>query len=77
MTISKVILSICSLLTDPNPSLSSFFTGKSCLFINNFVIILHWHTDDPLVESIANQYLTDVEEHNRIAAEWTKRYALP
>jgi len=50
LTISKVLLSICSLLTDCNPY-------------------------DPLVGSIAQQYLTDREEHDRIAREWTKRYA--
>ena len=50
LTISKVLLSICSLLTDCNPH-------------------------DPLVGSIANQYLTNREEHDRIAKEWTKRFA--
>lgn len=50
LTISKVLLSICSLLTDPNPN-------------------------DPLVGSIANQYLTNREEHDRVAKEWTKRFA--
>ncbi|CAG8511903.1 10579_t:CDS:2 [Ambispora gerdemannii] len=48
LTISKVLLSICSLLTDANPH-------------------------DPLVGSIANQYLHDREEHDRTAREWTKR----
>lgn len=50
LTISKVLLSICSLLTDCNPN-------------------------DPLVGSIAQQYLADREAHDRTAAEWTKRYA--
>jgi ubiquitin-protein ligase len=50
MTISKVLLSICSLLTDPNPS-------------------------DPLVASIATEYMQNKEEHDRKAKEWTKRYA--
>ncbi|KNC99019.1 uncharacterized protein SPPG_05969 [Spizellomyces punctatus DAOM BR117] len=50
LTISKVLLSICSLLTDANPH-------------------------DPLVGSIAQQYLHDREEHDRVAREWTKRYA--
>ncbi|XP_045746258.1 ubiquitin-conjugating enzyme E2 E3-like [Mirounga angustirostris] len=49
-TISKVLLSICSLLTDCNPA-------------------------DPLVGSIAIQYLTNRAEHDRIARQWTKRYA--
>ncbi|KAH8333203.1 hypothetical protein KR074_011799 [Drosophila pseudoananassae] len=49
LTISKVLLSICSLLTDCNPA-------------------------DPLVGSIATQYLQNREEHDRIARLWTKRY---
>ncbi|XP_076336659.1 ubiquitin-conjugating enzyme E2 E1-like isoform X1 [Tachypleus tridentatus] len=50
LTVSKVLLSICSLLTDCNPA-------------------------DPLVGSIATQYLQHREEHDRIARLWTKRYA--
>lgn len=50
LTISKVLLSICSLLTDCNPH-------------------------DPLVGSIANQYLTNKEEHDKVAREWVKRFA--
>ncbi|RHZ79921.1 hypothetical protein Glove_140g100 [Diversispora epigaea] len=50
LTISKVLLSICSLLTDANPH-------------------------DPLVGSIAHQYLHSREEHDKVAKEWTKRYA--
>uniref|UniRef100_A0AAY4ANM4 E2 ubiquitin-conjugating enzyme n=2 Tax=Denticeps clupeoides TaxID=299321 RepID=A0AAY4ANM4_9TELE len=50
LTISKVLLSICSLLTDCNPA-------------------------DPLVGSIATQYTTNREEHDRTAKQWTKRYA--
>jgi ubiquitin-protein ligase len=50
LTVSKVLLSICSLLTDPNPS-------------------------DPLVPSIAQQLLSDKEEHDKTATEWTKRFA--
>lgn len=50
LTISKVLLSISSLLTDPNPN-------------------------DPLVGSIAQQYNSDKEAHDKTAAEWTKRYA--
>lgn len=50
LTISKILLSICSLLTDCNPG-------------------------DPLVGSIATQFLQNHEEHDRIARLWTKRYA--
>ncbi|OPJ88299.1 ubiquitin-conjugating enzyme E2 D2 [Patagioenas fasciata monilis] len=51
LTISKVLLSICSLLCDPNP-------------------------DDPLVPEIARIYKTDREKYNRIAREWTQKYAI-
>ncbi|CAO3670650.1 unnamed protein product [Rhizopus microsporus] len=50
LTISKVLLSICSLLTDANPH-------------------------DPLVGSIAHEYLHNREEHDSTAREWTRRYA--
>ncbi|KTG31617.1 hypothetical protein cypCar_00021182 [Cyprinus carpio] len=50
LTISKVLLSICSLLCDPNP-------------------------DDPLVPEIARIYKTDNEKYNKLAREWTEKYA--
>ncbi|XP_035560221.1 ubiquitin-conjugating enzyme E2 E2-like [Canis lupus dingo] len=50
LTISKVLLSICSLLTDCNPA-------------------------DPLVGSIATQYITNRAEHDQMARQWTKQYA--
>ncbi|EDV57334.1 ubiquitin-conjugating enzyme E2-24 kDa [Drosophila erecta] len=50
LTISKILLSICSLLTDCNPR-------------------------DPLVNSIAVEYLNNRVEHDKIARLWTKRYA--
>lgn len=31
--------------------------------------------EDPLVGSIAKQYMEDRELHDKTAAEWTKRYA--
>lgn len=30
---------------------------------------------DPLVGSIAQQYITDKEQHDATAKEWTRRYA--
>ncbi|KAF4090194.1 hypothetical protein AMELA_G00049020 [Ameiurus melas] len=51
LTISKVLLSICSLLCDPNP-------------------------DDPLVPEIARIYKTDTEKYNKMAREWTEKYAM-
>ncbi|XP_059155715.1 ubiquitin-conjugating enzyme E2 2-like [Physella acuta] len=50
LTISKLLLSICSLLTDPNP-------------------------DDPLVPEIARMFKTNRTEYNRLAKEWTAKYA--
>lgn len=51
LTISKVLLSICSLLTDPNP-------------------------DDPLVPEIARIYKTDKDKYNKLAKEWSHKYAM-
>ncbi|XP_056427178.1 ubiquitin-conjugating enzyme E2 D4 isoform X1 [Hyla sarda] len=51
LTVSKVLLSICSLLCDPNP-------------------------DDPLVPEIAHTYKADREKYNRLAREWTSKYAM-
>ena len=50
LTIVKVLLSISSLLTDPNP-------------------------DDPLVPEIAKLYRENRAEHDKRAAEWTRKYA--
>ncbi|KAG7246736.1 hypothetical protein CRUP_018020 [Coryphaenoides rupestris] len=46
-----ILLSICSLLCDPNP-------------------------DDPLVPEIAHTYKADREKYNRLAREWTQKYAM-
>ncbi|XP_047392073.1 ubiquitin-conjugating enzyme E2 D2-like isoform X2 [Sciurus carolinensis] len=51
LTISKVLLSICSMLCDPNP-------------------------DDPLVPEIAKIYLKDRRKYDRVAREWTEKYAM-
>lgn len=51
LTITKLLLSISSLLTDPNPN-------------------------DPLVKSIADMYLSNKEEYNKKAREFTLRYAI-
>lgn len=50
MTVTQILLSVCALLSDCNPS-------------------------DPLDSSIAKKFLEDREEHDKIAREWTKRYA--
>eukprot|EP00803_Ostreobium_quekettii_P000765 evm.model.scf_646.2 EVM.evm.TU.scf_646.2 scf_646:15695-16087(-) len=51
LTVSKILLSVSALLSEPNPH-------------------------DPLVPNIAQELLSDREEHDRVAAEWTKRYAM-
>ena len=50
LTIGKVLLSISSLLTDPNPK-------------------------DPLVPEIAELYVRNRAEFNRVAREYTQQYA--
>lgn len=50
LTIAKVLLSISSLVADPNP-------------------------DDPLVPEIAHIYKTNRPEFDRMARDWTRRYA--
>ena len=67
LTVSKVLLSVCSLLTDCNPGkdlkqfglYSNYYLGKTL----NFILFLA----DPLVGSIASQYTQNREEHDRIA----------
>jgi len=51
LTVTKVLLSICSLLTDPNP-------------------------EDPLVPEIAKLYKTDRKQYDKVAKDWTKKYAM-
>jgi len=52
LSIFKLVLSLSSLLTDPNPS-------------------------DPLVPSIATEFLRKRPMHDRIARQWTQLYAKP
>ncbi|KAF8623767.1 hypothetical protein AX15_006209 [Amanita polypyramis BW_CC] len=52
LSLFKVMLSLSSLLTDPNPK-------------------------DPLVPSIATQYLRNRKLHDSTAREWTEKYARP
>ncbi|GJN87305.1 hypothetical protein Rhopal_000253-T1 [Rhodotorula paludigena] len=52
LSIVKVLLSVASLLADPNPH-------------------------DPLVPDIAQKYLKNRKEHDKIAREWTQKYATP
>lgn len=41
-----------------------------------YVLLSNPNPDDPLVPAIAKQYRADRETHNRIAREWTLRYAI-
>ena len=50
LTISKVLLSLLSLLTDANP-------------------------DDPLVPEIAHVYKNDKAKYQKLAKEWTQKFA--
>jgi len=51
-SIVKVLLSVASLLADPNPH-------------------------DPLMPDIAQKYLKNRKEHDKMAKDWTQRYATP
>jgi len=51
LTTSKILLSICSLLVDPNP-------------------------DDPLEPQIAHIYKNNRPKYDRLAREWTQKYAV-
>ena len=53
--------------------MASFFIlqkGMICDVLSYFISVV-----DPLVGSIANQYINDRQEHDKIAKEWTKRFA--
>ncbi|KAI0794845.1 ubiquitin-conjugating enzyme/RWD-like protein [Abortiporus biennis] len=52
LSLFKVILSLSSLLTDPNPK-------------------------DPLVPSIATEYIRNRKQHDNTARQWTQQYARP
>jgi ubiquitin-protein ligase len=70
LTISKVLLSICSLLTDANPNdplvadignyVMEFFLF--CLFLKRFSLS-------------AKQYRDDRDKHDKTARDWVRRYA--
>ena len=68
MTISKVLLSICSLLTDPNPDDPLVpEIGKRLIIIT--VVYSPYHT-------VARVYKTDREKYTKLAREWTGKYAM-
>lgn len=53
------------------------FSGLYCKYLKKVSksCVLSSFAADPLVGSIATQYLQNREEHDRIARLWTKRYA--
>jgi hypothetical protein len=44
--------------------------------MNNTIRIFYCYLDDPLVGSIAQQYLKQRKEHDQTARDWTRRYAM-
>lgn len=44
-------------------------------FMDTEIFFFFFCIDDPLVGSIAQEYLLDREKHDRTAKEWTKIYA--
>ncbi|XP_034849695.1 ubiquitin-conjugating enzyme E2 E2 isoform X1 [Mirounga leonina] len=81
LTISKVLLSICSLLTDCNPAMAPVHLvcqGRNGHHLSEAYGVNSENVaepSDPLVGSIATQYMTNRAEHDRMARQWTKRYA--
>ena len=69
LTISKVLLSLSSLLTDPNPG--AFY----CIILGEMTRAHTTFPDDPLVPEIAQIYKTDREKYTATAREWTRKYA--
>ena len=64
-----MLLSLSSLLTDPNP-------GFISLFFSSLFVVLILVADDPLVPEIAQIYKTDREKYTTTAREWTRKYAM-
>jgi ubiquitin-conjugating enzyme E2 D/E len=70
LTISKVLLSLSSLLTDPNPGFHVHNIFRKIQFLTSKF------TDDPLVPEIAQMYKSDREKYTTTAREWTRKYAM-
>lgn len=65
LTISRVLLSISSLLCDPNPG--------TLLPRHHFSNLL---ADDPLVPEIAHQFKHNKVAYEATARDWTNRFAM-
>ncbi len=76
-----VLLSICSLLTDPNPGkrtvsqLDLMSPVLILLLSKYFSLLSSSFADDPLVGDIAHIYKTDRSKYDANAREWTRKYA--
>lgn len=60
------------------PPLTRVLTNRQASFLSKIIIydvLSCFISVDPLVGSIANQYINDRQEHDKIAKEWTKRFA--
>ncbi|KAH7890377.1 ubiquitin-conjugating enzyme/RWD-like protein [Phlebopus sp. FC_14] len=72
LSLFKVMLSLSSLLTDPNPHDPLGGTIE-----NSISIICGTHFRLFIVPSIATEYLRSREQHDRTARRWTNLYARP
>ena len=76
LTISKVLLSISSLLTDPNPGMIQCDLLPSVLATNTAVLhVCVCAAADPLVDAIAQELMHNKKKHDETARDWTQRYA--
>lgn len=74
-----MLLSICSLLTDPNPD-------GMCIFVLHVTFLSPSSQDlrtnlttpptDPLVPELAHMYKTDRSRYEATARDWTRKYAM-
>jgi ubiquitin-conjugating enzyme E2 D/E len=77
LTISKVLLSICSLLTvshhtAPRPLICASSTLHNTL-MHDAMFLQDCNPDDPLVPEIAQIYRSDRKTHDSTAREWTRK----
>ena len=54
----------------------SDYQYKFIYLTKSYLLLYIWSfVEDPLVGSIAQQYVNDRQQHDKIAKEWTRRYA--
>jgi hypothetical protein len=68
-----VLLSICSLLTDPNPGI--YHVDIKSLSVIDDPNLYFFLLDDPLVPEVAHVYMIDRSRYEATAREWTRKYA--